>query len=58
MKRVKPKKAKNEKKQVHFEMDLKDYIEFEKEVYSIGYSVSDFFRDKAKDFIKYKKDIN
>lgn len=57
MKRVKPKKLKKEQKQVHFEMNLEDYFKFEEEVYAMGYSISDFFREKAADLIKYRQNV-
>lgn len=52
MKRERPKKIKGEVKQVHFDMDLNEFLEFEKVVYNNGSSVSDFFRKKAKEEIK------
>lgn len=51
MKREKPKKAKNEMKQVHFDMELDMYLEFEKIVYGMGYSVSEYLRMKVQEVI-------
>lgn len=49
---MKPRKVKKEMKQVHFDMDLIDYIKFEKKIYKSGLSVSEFFRDKAIEFME------
>ena len=47
LKRVKPKKIKPEQKQIHIEMDMELYLEFEKRIYAMGSDVSKFFREKA-----------
>jgi hypothetical protein len=52
IRRERPKKVKAEQKQVHFEMDMTDYIEFEKKVYALGYTVSEYFRLKAKEVLE------
>lgn len=50
--RVKPKLKKKEMKQVHFDIDLDDYLKFEKIVYENGIKVSEFFREKVQKVIK------
>lgn len=55
MKREKPKRARKEMKQVHFDMELEKYIEFEKAIYEKGESISDFFRRKALDYLRLSK---
>lgn len=51
MKREKPHKAKPEQKQVHFDMDMDQYVEFEKQVYAKGMTVAEFFRAKAMEIV-------
>ncbi|NFI06369.1 hypothetical protein [Clostridium botulinum] len=55
MARVKPKLKKKEMKQVHFDIDLDDYLKFEKIVYENGVKVSEFFRGKVEKVIKKGK---
>ncbi|MCF4016782.1 hypothetical protein L1S24_06405 [Clostridium sporogenes] len=52
MARIKPKLKKKEMKQVHFDIDLGDYLKFEKIVYENGIKVSEFFREKVQKVIK------
>jgi len=52
MKREKPIKSKGEMKQVHFDMDKEAFLKFEKVVYSMGFSVSEYLRNKAMEVIK------
>ncbi|MBA4510047.1 hypothetical protein FDG04_11145 [Clostridium sporogenes] len=52
MARAKPKLKKKEMKQVHFDIDLDDYLKFEKIVYKNGVKVSEFFREKVQKVIK------
>ncbi|WP_076178526.1 hypothetical protein [Clostridium botulinum] len=52
MPRVKPKLKKKEMKQVHFDIDLDDYLKFEEIVYENGIKVSEFFRKKVQKVIK------
>ncbi|HBJ2614738.1 TPA: hypothetical protein LA742_003238 [Clostridium botulinum] len=52
MARVRPKLKKKEMKQVHFDIDLDDYLKFEKIVYENGVKVSEFFREKVQKVIK------
>ena len=52
MKREKPKKAKGEMKQVHFDMDIKMFLRFEKKVYAKGLTVSEYFRNKVAEEMK------
>lgn len=53
--RVKPKLKKKEMKQVHFDIDLHDYLKFEKIVYENRVKVSEFFREKVQKVIKKGK---
>ncbi|MBN3345516.1 hypothetical protein CF050_01125 [Clostridium botulinum] len=55
MARVKPKLKKKEMKQVHFDIDLHDYLKFEKIVYENRVKVSEFFREKVQKVIKKGK---
>lgn len=48
MARVRPKLKKKEMKQVHFDIDLDDYLKFEKIVYENGVKVSEFLEKKFK----------
>jgi hypothetical protein len=47
MREDKPKKAKKEMKQIHFDMDIETYLKVEKAIYDKGYSLSEYFRKKA-----------
>lgn len=52
MKREKPIRVKPETKQVHFDMPMGEYLEFEKIIYSKGYSVSEYLRTKVQEEIE------
>ncbi|OSB19395.1 hypothetical protein B2H94_09950 [Clostridium sporogenes] len=52
MARVRPKLKRKKMKQVHFDIDLDDYLKFEKIVYENGVKISEFFREKVQKVIK------
>lgn len=54
MKREKPKRVKVEMKQIHFDMEIGIFLEFEKKVYAQGFTISEYFRNKALEELKNK----
>lgn len=52
MKHERPKKLKKTMKQVHFDIDLCKFIEFERIIYARGENISDYFRKVINKAIK------